>query len=334
MNEEEKRDFEEGLKTYYDLKKKYDEKREKERNDIARKKGLSWREKRRMLKKIMHKCINCGQGGGTLFSQTYDEESKGRRLRALCGNNATPCPLDILIYLGNIMQTDELIQEDEAGIDALKKQIIQQKNDVMYGYLNKSEAVAKFEELKKSLTDLTSIYEFALNEFYNKKVDNKEHKEALESCQNNIITNISSIRNLMYEFDKTNQPSFVLEAVDILVNSLEKKLIEGRHLKNQVQYVSYDAQDNTYHLVQQHYAYDFLEENYAKKWGIEKMVIGLSKTTKKTPTKIQTKKIPVIQESSLDSDSDSDSDTNATSDLDESDELVEQDLDTLGKIIG
>jgi hypothetical protein len=100
MEVEKKKKFLEGLNTYYKMKSEYEEANLKNRNKIMKNQNLSWKEKRTEYKKLKPKCINCKRPVGSIFSSVYNPDENGRKLMAVCGDRANPCPLNITINLG------------------------------------------------------------------------------------------------------------------------------------------------------------------------------------------------------------------------------------------
>jgi hypothetical protein len=92
---EEKKKFIDGLNTYFKLKAAYETNIKKDKTQISKLPGLSWREKRNEYAKIKHKCINCKRPVGSIFSTKIANGE--RQYIALCGDRKAPCPLDIKI---------------------------------------------------------------------------------------------------------------------------------------------------------------------------------------------------------------------------------------------
>ena len=89
---------------------------------------------------------------------------------------------------------------------------------------------------------------------------------------------IAAIKEGIAEFDRTENTKFIHDAVDILVYTMREKLDTLRGLKNRVNYVHYDEDDQTYHLIQRRFAPDAFEQNL----GEDKKVSQTRKTLKVT----------------------------------------------------
>ena len=67
-------------------------------------------------------------------------------------------------------------KQDE--IQNTKNKIIEYKNKLLFGYLKTEDVLDKFDELKETISNYTSLYESYL-EHYNKVVDNDETKRII-----------------------------------------------------------------------------------------------------------------------------------------------------------
>jgi len=191
MDSEKRVEYANALNTYYKLKTAYENAYNKDKNKIIKMKGLSWKEKRVEFAKLKPKCINCKRPVGTLF---YTTNQKGERsLVAKCGDKSNPCPLNIVIDLGYIVNLSTELINDEKTIAGVKNEIIIDKNNLLFGYITSKEAVEKFDDIKESYAITSSNYEFFL-EIYNNIVDNKEQKNELRKDEANAQLMIDNIK--------------------------------------------------------------------------------------------------------------------------------------------
>lgn len=319
---EDKKEFIEGLNTYYKLKSAYEEKLSKEKNKVINKSDLSWKEKRREYKSIKPKCINCNKVGGTIFTNKFDEDSYGKTLTAVCGNRENPCPLNIVIHLGNIVRSDDLLVDDEKKISDYKTQIVKDKNDLIFGYIKTEEAIDRFDKIKVKLNETISFYEMILESYLN-IIDNKEKEEESKRLKEGIYNNIQSIKTYIEEYDKTENTKFVSDAVDLYINELSPRVTKLRNNDYAVNYVNYDFDDDTYHLIQKKFNIDDIENNLSDKWGVEKLQVGVgvgvsSKNVDKSKkNKTKTPLLIVDEASASDSEVESQPDLDSEEDEDE-----------------
>ena len=339
---EEKKKFIEGLNTYFKLKAAYEANIKKDKTQISKLPGLSWREKRNEYAKIKHKCINCKRPVGSIFSTKINNGE--RQYIALCGDRKTPCPLDIKINLGATFNITDDIRQDEEKIKGYNNEIIRHKNDLLFGYINAQQAVEKFDSIKEEVADATKIYEFTLDNYLN-VVDNAEKKEQLKSLKLEFYNNLDNFNAIMQQYKSTQNTQFVVDAVELYVKTMQPRINDI--LKKTYSYngVEYDDDDNTFHLIQIPTSIEDLEWDIGEHGQkVVTMKMGLEKFPQKKTirnTKAMTSAIPDIRDKEkekekeldftklksqpkfalkqqpIESDSDSDSDNNSDEEEDE-----------------
>jgi hypothetical protein len=294
MNEEQEKQFLEGLNTYYKMKNEYEATNLKNRNKIMKNENLSWKEKRKEYKKLKPKCINCKRPVGTIFSSVYNPEENGRKLIAVCGDKTAPCPLNIIINLGETTNYFDNCGILEKEVITLKNRIIKEKNDLIFGYISSEDAVKNFEDLKEDLNITLSSYELTL-ENYIDVVDNKKKNDTMKKYQVDIYQNIQQIKDLVSQYSRSENVQLIQEAIVIYVNQLTTKIDELNKLMFPYRKVIYDSDDDSFHLIQKRYTLDDIETNYAKHdVGVEVMQIGTKEnmTKRKTISKPKPKPKP------------------------------------------
>jgi hypothetical protein len=279
MDEEKRREYIEALNTYYKLKTAYENAYNKDKNKIIKIKDLSWKEKRIEFSKLKPKCINCKRAVGSLFYTTQD---KGERtLVAKCGDKSNPCPLNIVINLGYIVNLDKELAKDEQTITDEKREIIADKNDLLFGYITSKEAVEKFESIKESYATTSTNYEFFLS-VYNDIVDNKEKKEELKKEELELQVMIGNIKRTMKDFESTQNVQFVNDVVELYVKEMTPLLKEIVKKKYAVSSVEYDEGDGVYKLIQKPISLESLESDLAiNEQGVVSLQMGVDKQTKR-----------------------------------------------------
>ena len=294
---EEEVDFNE----YYKLKNSYELINKKEKKTILNDNNLGWKEKKQKFQKYKPKCILCKTPGGTIFTTSFDKEQGTRILSAKCGNVLNPCNLDILINTGNYTLLPNIIHDNEKYIEDTKKEIISDKNKLLFGYMTTEEILEKFEVLKEEITDFTSILDSYLNMYYD-VVDNKVQNENLYILIERSYDNIQAIKEAISNFNKTNNTQYVKDAVEIYVQNLTPKLKDILKFKYRKNMVWFDEDTGNYHLIQEKYSIKDIEIDI-----IESKVINYDVTlsAKKPKTKTNAKTNLIIESSS-----DSNSNTN------------------------
>uniref|UniRef100_A0A6C0K1Y7 Uncharacterized protein n=1 Tax=viral metagenome TaxID=1070528 RepID=A0A6C0K1Y7_9ZZZZ len=294
---EEKKKFIDGLNTYFKLKAAYETNIKKDKTQISKLPGLSWREKRNEYAKIKHKCINCKRPVGSIFSTKIANGE--RQYIALCGDRNASCPLDIKINLGATFNITDDIRQDEEKIKGYNNEIIRDKNDLLFGYINAQQAVAKFDIIKEEVADATKIYEFTLDNYLN-VVDNAEKKEELKKLKLEFYNNLDNFNAMMQQYKSTQNTQFVVDAVELYVTTMQPRVNDI--LKKTYSYngVEYNEDDNTFHLIQIPISIEDLEWDIGEhgqkvvlmKMGLEKF--SQNRTVRNT--KAMTSAIPDIRE--------------------------------------
>ena len=287
MDSEAKIKLLESVNTFYKLKNQYDDINLKLRRKIIKNEELSWKEKRVEFKKLRPKCINCKRPFGTLFSISYNPEESGRKLMAVCGDRTNPCLLNIVINLGNT--SNHIIENEilEKEIKSIKNTIIKDKNNLIFGYINSSDAVSKFESLKEKLYLNLSYYEFTLQSYLD-EVDNSTKKNEIKRIQVSIYEDINAIKRLITQFNSGENVQFISDAVEIYINQLEPKIQKNNTLKYSYRAVEYDSDDDTYNFIQKQYVIDDIETNYSEHAvGVVSLKMGFDSKQKKS--KVTTK---------------------------------------------
>ena len=249
--------FKEAMNEYFKLKNKYESTIQKELKKIIRDKNLTKREKKTTFQSFKPKCINCSRPVGTLFSSKNDKEKNYRVLTAFCGDIVNPCDLRIVINAGRGLESYlDIIMDVEKSIQKYKNDLIQDKNDLLFGYITTEEALNNFEFLKKEISEFTNSYSFHLGEF-NDITNNKAEKETLDKNQETAYIVMDEMKELLGKFNETKNQSFVNDSVEIYVNQLQPlltKIRNSKYMSNRV-----ELEDQIYHLIQEKFTFEDIE---------------------------------------------------------------------------
>jgi len=258
---------EEAVNEFYKLKNKYESDIKKNKKQIIGNNALSKKEKMIEYLKLKPKCINCKRPGGTKFSVTgisaTDKEEAYRELKAVCQVLPDPCNLNITIKLGQVEILSSILDEIEGSIKSHKDQIIKDKNDLLFGYINSEDALSSFDVNKEYVSEFTSLLEEHLN-LYNEIVDNPERNDELKREIENSFEYVEQIKNAIKTYDEDNDLQYVKDAVNIYITSLKPTLSKILHLKYRQNEVFYDEDTGTYQLIQRNYTTVNLEFNSFK----------------------------------------------------------------------
>ena len=256
----EKRKFVDSLNQYFRYKDKYEELIKKEKNTIVKMAGLSWGEKRSEFAKIKPKCINCKRPVGSIFSTKVDGD--GRHAIAICGDRKTPCPFNININLGLVENIRDNLESDENSLNEYKREVIVDKNDLLFGYINAEEAVERFDKIKEKVAEFTKVYEFTLQTYLN-VVDNEEKKAELKDLQLEFYNYLDNFNSMVNQYKSTQNTQLIIDAVDLYVNTMNPRANEIMKKKYAYNNVEYNEDDNTFHLIQKPITVENLEWDLA-----------------------------------------------------------------------
>lgn len=240
-------DYITSINNYYKLKHTYDTEIQTTKIKIRRKKDISNKEKFNLFNSIKPKCVNCGKTVGTIFMVINDEDNLDRRLIAKCGDKINPCNLNINIQVGICESIFDNIKNVENMIEETKLEIIKEKNNLLFGYITSDKALVKFEELKKTISELTSSLELLLNKYFEIKMnDNKQQK--INDIKVETYNIINNIKKQMDDFTISKKTIFTQNSINIYINELLPKIKELMALTYGVNRVELD--NNKYYLIQ------------------------------------------------------------------------------------
>jgi hypothetical protein len=222
----EKEIIENNINEFYKLKSKYETEINKNKKKIINNTTLSKKEKQQEFKKLKPKCINCKRPGGTLFSIKNNEKENFRELKAICGILTDPCNLNITIQVSKYELLQNLLKEIEIEIKDNKNKIINDKNQLLFGFITSETALEKFDELKDNISTYSSLLEHYLD-LYLQITDNKEFKIETDDSIERSYEMIKQIKESIHQFNLTNNTQFVRDAVILYTSNLKPLLNDG-----------------------------------------------------------------------------------------------------------
>ena len=266
-----------AMNKFYQLKLKYEDDYKKDKSAFLKKsKNTSWKDQRFDFKKIVPKCVNCGRRVGCIFETKVNTEIE-RVLKAMCGDRKDPCPFDIEINLGITYDLRDLMNENEEQTKNFKHQIILDKNDFLFGYIDSDQAVQKFDEIKDEIKGSVESSEYYLS-LLNDKTDNVDKKNNLKKIQTEVYTNISNIKKYTDEYKKTHNKQFMTDIARIYHQDMTPRLKEIMEEKYAASYV--DQENHMNILVQEPISFESVEYVLGDT-GVIKMKFGISSSGKK-----------------------------------------------------
>jgi len=268
-----------AINKFYQLKSKYEDDYEKEKIALIKlknKNNLSWKDVRFEFKKIFPKCVNCQRRVGSIFEIKVNNEFE-RVLKAMCGDRKDPCPFDIEINLGITYDLRYLMNENEEETKKFKHQIILDKNDFLFGYIDSEEAVQKFDEIKNEINGSIESSEYYMS-LLNEQIYNVDKKNNLKKIQTEVYTNISNIKKYADEYKKTHNKQFMSDIARIYYQDMTPRLKEIMEEKYTASYV--DQENNINLLVQEPISFENVEYTLGDT-GVIKMKFEVSSSSGK-----------------------------------------------------
>ena len=277
MNKENAKNYDDAINEYYDLKQQYRVSKEKEiQTFLETNEKMSWREKRNLFKSLNYKCINCRRYVGSIFKTNMVEQD--RHLIAKCGDHSNPCPLNIEINIGTILSYEYALQIDKEVILDYKKDIIKDKNNLMFGYISSKTAIDRFDKLKADMVSSIELYEDANKQYLN-ITNNLEKKEKILELQQQVYGIIHSIKVYIKQYESSNNPALINDAVTLYTEELLGKITELNMLNFAYKAVEYDVDSNTYTLVKKQYSIEQMEINIGENNKVISFVTGVGTET-------------------------------------------------------
>ena len=245
--------FDNAISTYYKLKGQYNNNINKQVKEIYEK-NLSSEEKKVRYAELKRKCVVCGKSGGTIF------EEDNTMLLAKCGNQDSPCKLDIKLERAkydNILNTISLQNND---ININKNSIINTKLNFLFGFKNQETTLTEFEKLKVDLVKIIKEYQDNSSK-YIKTIYNSENIPKINALNNKFDSNIKIFKDNIKNYKESGQESFIKDAVELYVNTIVTINKELQALKYKIQEVEHYKDNNMliHKLVQKPYTLSDLE---------------------------------------------------------------------------
>lgn len=190
-----KLDYLESINEYFRLKNEY----EKAFLTLKRKayqRGGTKKEKKRLVGDVKAQCIYCKRKVGSLFTH------KDKYYTAKCGDQRSPCKLDISIYEGDHTNIEEVINLFSDDIEEDKEQIIIDKLNSVFKYVNAESYAEDFKEHITNYNETSDIYKETLDR-YDLIHNSEEKKLSIEKKTGEIIKIKDDLNKILEEYKKT-----------------------------------------------------------------------------------------------------------------------------------
>jgi hypothetical protein len=217
----------EALNEFFKLKNDYENKRSKMMH-TAFKREPSKRLGKLAALSVKPPCINCKRPVGTIFSNRDDG-----KYTAICGDKSSPCNLNIKIFSGNLIYLPYILNIFKDEIADIKDIIIRQKLDTLFSYVSEEKSVSLFKKELDAYHKNSILYNELLTK-YNDLYHNKDNAELTQKKNDQIFILIEKIRNLLTEYEKTENPGILKLALNTQINELYPEIRNMRLLKNEI----------------------------------------------------------------------------------------------------
>jgi len=264
--EENRTAFYNMVSLYYNYKHQYEMIKEKMRRRISAsfEKRNTDKARQAYLKK-KPECVNCGRNVGTIFQTEFrtmlTDEDFRRTLVAKCGDNVSPCNLDIQISMPYMLLFDDTIEPTKESINSYKKRIIQIKNEVMFGYMKEDDAIKRYTAIGDLLADDTKLLEETLA-FRDKTTKQYQRRKQLEQAEELLERDVDEFIRLTKEYNVTRSDQLLKDSTMIYVGNISKTAKTITNAKYEYNEIEYNEDSNKFTLVQKEFPLNS-QQNYS-----------------------------------------------------------------------
>jgi hypothetical protein len=236
---------------YYQLKRKYQMMRKRNVDDIV-KMPISLKKKKKMVRAIPNKCVECGGKGGTHFWREND------MLRAVC--EATPkCDLNLRVNAGFYANINYLMDVTQDDMQEKRNNIIRLKMDTLFNYITETESAKRFKQDLETYQSDDAMFN-AYKEYLENMVNDPVKMRLVKKKTHEIYRVLHEVRQMLEEYNKTGNKMVLTEAVDKQVKELYTEVDALRNLKYPVMEMVEDPDMNGVKCLRQtHYNPDLLD---------------------------------------------------------------------------
>lgn len=214
-----------ALHEYFKMKNKYEADLHKDKKK-AYEKGTTKKSKRKLSAKVLAKCVNCRNVGGTIFTV------KNQSYYAKCGAR-TPCNLDIQIENGLCYNTMSTLTLEKNELDEIKTNMIIQKLNNIFNYANEATSIKLFKEYLEQFNYYTKEYAEILEQ-HNNTFRDALREDKIIAKQQQIYDILDSIKELIVQYKKDGNSELLKNAIDIQIKELNPEIHNLRLLKYEV----------------------------------------------------------------------------------------------------
>lgn len=255
--------YDESLHEYFKLKNKY-ETAEYALRKKAYEKHRSHKLAKQAARNVIPPCVNCARKVGSVFTV------KDNRYIAVCGDKTKPCNLRFELFRGNHDNLFTMLEMYRTGMEERKEEIIRQKMDTLFNFVDEKEAVRQFKEKLEDFNLKSSLYRDYMD-VYLGLFDN-EHKRALiRTKMENVYRLKDTMGNMASEFERNGNRAVLQTLVGIYQKEYAPEILNLRRLQHEVMEMN-ETDETTQVLFQ----YDVALSRLDYLWGEPARVISAS----------------------------------------------------------
>jgi len=277
----EKISIDEAINEFYKMKDRYETMyKEKYVNPILKARNLSKKEKRSEFAKLPKpQCINCNRNVGTVFL-IKQENDFYKKYVAKCGDLSEPCPLNIIIHYGTRFTYENEINKFVDDIEQIKGEIIKEKYNMMFGYVQDEGAILTFEDLSASIKESSLLAGSIIEK--NILVNNNPEKAELLKKSIDIFGKeyVLQFKHMIKKYNETGDELIIEDAIDFYKNEMMPRIKEIQELKYEINMVEYDPEQFIFSLRQRKNSLQNLEYAFSKESKVVAFVKGSGQAPK------------------------------------------------------
>ena len=232
--------YTDAINSYFAMKNEYETKIHNKKKQIYNREPNKKLAKY-LIRQYIPECIKCKRKVGSIFSKVNDTYT------IICGDTQNPCNLDVRIFPGTLTQFHLIFNALEEEFDKNRDSVIRQKLDALFEYASKEDAVKLFKKQNELYTSNESLYNKYL-ERYNEMYNNPDTARRIHEKQMKVFSLIEKNKELIDEYNKTNNREFLKAAVDLQINEIANEIQNIRILKHKIMEIITQDTGNTFPL--------------------------------------------------------------------------------------
>jgi len=181
------------------------------------------------MKQLKPKCIQCARPVSTIF------KIQDRTYIARCGDEKSPCTLDIQLFAGEYAKINEMIELYKSTVEFTKQQIISDKLGVLFKYLSEADGVELFKENLEYYTK-ENVHYTTLEKEYGDLYFSEERAEKILEKERKIQRIRERIGEMDVRYREDQNPEILRDAMAIYINELMPEM-------ENLQIIKYDLRE-------------------------------------------------------------------------------------------